>query len=105
MSFHATNFTVTLLLLLCFTVFTMGYRQTRPMESNVPAFYWLMAFFFTLVRAEETFDFRYILLGVSAGFILRFEFMNRFLTRVVRWVEMGVWLYILYRGFQILFFV
>lgn len=104
MSFQATNFTVTLLLLLCFTVFCMFYRQKRPVESNVPIINWILLLFFTLVRTEDTFDTRFILMGFAAALMLRFEFMNRFISKVARTVEMAIWIYVLYRGCQILFF-
>ncbi|HYZ86503.1 MAG TPA: hypothetical protein VE621_18960 [Bryobacteraceae bacterium] len=104
MSFRATNFTVMVLLLLAFTIFTMAYRQKRPLDSNVPFIYWILMFLFTLVRPEETWDLRLILVGAFAGLMLRFEFMNRWMARIVQWVEMAVWVYVLYRGCQIIFF-
>jgi hypothetical protein len=103
MSFRADNFSVTVLLLLAFTVFTMVFRQKRPLESNVPLLYWLLVLFFTFVRPEETFDLRFIILGVIAGFMLRFEFMNRFFVRMFGWAEMAVFAYILYRGVLLIF--
>ena len=36
------------------------------------------------------------------GTVVRFEFMNPFFIRLVKTVEVGVWCYVLYRGFQII---
>ncbi|MBI1897672.1 MAG: hypothetical protein HYZ57_00930 [Acidobacteria bacterium] len=100
--FRATNFTVTLLLLLAFTIFMAGFRQRKPLENNWPLLYWLLVVFFTLVRPEETFNFSIILVGLACGMLLRFEFMNDFFVKTVKVVEMLVWLYILWRGFEMI---
>jgi hypothetical protein len=43
-----------------------------------------------------------VLAGLAAGMLLRFEFMNTFFVKVVKGFEIVIWLYILYRGFEII---
>jgi len=102
MNFRATNFSVTVLLLMALTIFMVGVRNKRPLDNNWPLIYWILAFLFTLVREEETYNFNLILLGLGAGLMLRFEFMNPFFVRLLKLVEMVVWGYVLYRGFQMI---
>ena len=102
MSFRATNFSVTVLLLIALTIFMVGVRNKKPLDNNWPLIYWILAFLFTVMREEETYNLNIILLGVGAGFLLRFEFMNPFFVRLVKTVEIGVWAYVIYRGFQMI---
>jgi hypothetical protein len=102
--FHATNFSVTVLLLLAFTVFIMGVRQRRPVENNWPFLYWILVMFFTLVRPEETYHPNIVLFGLCCGMLLRFEFMNTWITKGVRVLEMCVFAYVLVRGVNIIFY-
>lgn len=104
MNFRATNFSITVLLLIALTVFMMGVRNKKPLDNNWPLIYWLLAFIFTVVREEETYNLNIILVGLGAGFLLRFEFMNTFFIRLVKTVEIGVWAYVIYRGFQIILY-
>lgn len=102
MHFNANNFTVSVLLLMAVTVFMIGVRIRKPLENNWLLFYWMAMTAFTLTRHEASFDFRYILVGLIAGLMLRFEFMNRTFTRMVMVVEMAAFAYVLLAGFQIL---
>ena len=104
MSFRATNFSVTVLLLIALTIFMAGVRNKKPLDNNWPLIYWLLAFLFTLVREEDTYNLNIILVGLAAGFLLRFEFMNKFFIRLVKTVEIGVWAYVIYRGFQMVLY-
>jgi hypothetical protein len=104
MNFRATNFSVAVLLLIAATVFMIGVRNRKPLDNNWPLMYWIAAFFFTLVREEDTFNINIILAGLAAGMLLRFEFMNPFLVRLVKLVELAVWGYVIYRGFQIILY-
>jgi hypothetical protein len=98
MVFHATNFSVTVLLLLAFTVFMMGVRQRKPLENNWPLIYWVLMLTFTYVRSEETFNIMAVAAGMTAGLMLRFEFMNNVFIKGMKIVEMVVWCYVLLRG-------
>lgn len=102
--FRANNFTVTVLLLMAFTIVVIRVRQCKPLENTWPLVYWVLVLFFTVVRPEETFNLAIITAGVVAGFLLRFEFMNTFFTRAVKVVEYGVWSYVIIRGMNICFY-
>src|SRR3954454_20962420 len=102
MSFRATNFSVTVLLLIALTIFMAGLRNRKPLDTSWPLIYWFLAFLFTLVREEDTFNINIVLVGVVTGLLLRFEFMNPFFVRLVKLVELAVQIYIVYRGFQII---
>jgi hypothetical protein len=101
MVFHASNFSVVVLLLLAFTVFMMGVRQRKPLENNWPLTYWALMLAFTYVRPEETFNILAIGAGLTSGLMLRFEFMNTIVTKGLKYVEMGIWCYVLIRGVDI----
>ena len=101
MAFEATNFSVIILLLLAFTIFMMRVRQHKPLENNWPLIYWVLMLTFTYVRPEESFNILVIGAGLTAGLMLRFEFMNTAITKGMKWIEMGIWGYVLIRGVDI----
>lgn len=98
MDFRATNFTVTMGLLVAFTIFMMGVRSKKPLENNWPMLYWALLLFITVIRAEDTFNLPIVMVGVICGMLLRFEFLNKPFAAVFRTIETGVWLYVIYRG-------
>jgi hypothetical protein len=102
MGFRATNFTVAVLLLMALTIFMAWLRNKKPLDNSWPLIYWFMVFLFTLVREEDTYNLNIILVGLVAGLMLRFEFMNAFFIRLMKTIELLVWGYVLYRGYQII---
>jgi hypothetical protein len=100
MSFHATNFTVSILLLMALTLFIAGVRVRKPVENNWVLFYWILVTVVTITN-PDLYDFRVIAAGLAAGLLVRFEFMSGAITRLVLIVEMCVWAYILYRSWLI----
>lgn len=96
MGFRATNFTVSVLLLMAATFFMMVVRMRKPVESSWPFLYWVGVAVATLSNQDLALDFRIVLGGLIAGLMLRFEFLSRSLINVVMAVEMLVWIYILY---------
>ncbi|HUS06099.1 MAG TPA: hypothetical protein VMZ52_07385 [Bryobacteraceae bacterium] len=97
----ATNFTVTVGLLVAFTIFIFFVRSQKPLEDNWPFLYWFLVLFFTLVRAEDTFNFNFVLVGLFCGLLLRFEFLNPLLVKLIRGIELVVFGYIVFRGVEI----
>jgi hypothetical protein len=95
MHFNANNFTVSVLLLMALTVFMISVRLRKPYENNWLLVYWLLIAGVTITRPEALFDFRIAGVGVIAGLMLRFEFMNRAFSKVVMAIEMIVFAYIL----------
>ena len=102
MSFHATNFTVSILLLLALTVFMAVVRTRKPLENNWVLFYWMLVTFVTIANPAEIFDFRFVLIGLMAGLVLRFEFMNRTFTRLAMTVEMFAFAYVFFCGWAVI---
>jgi len=102
MNFRATNFSFTVLLLIALTIFMMFVRNKKRLDNSWPLIYWLMVVMFTIVREEDTFQLPIIAIGLLAGMLLRFEFMNIFFIRLVKSVEVVIWCYVIYRGFQII---
>jgi hypothetical protein len=98
MSFHATNFTVSILLLMVLTAFMAVVRIRTPLENNWLLFYWILMAFVTMVNAAEVIDVRILVVGVVAGLLLRFEFMNRTFAGFVIAVELSVMAYLLFCG-------
>ncbi len=101
MNFHATNFTVTVLLLIAFTVFMAIVRNKKPIDISWPLVYWGILLVFTVVRPEESFDYRIVIVGLAAALLLRFEFMNAFFVKLCRVIEFCVMVYVVLRGFQV----
>ena len=104
MSFRATDFTVSILLIMCLTVAMAIIRNKKPLENNWPLFYWVFVTMISFRYPDQTFDPRYILIGLAAGLLLRFEFLGGGFGKLVMLVEACVWVYILYRGFDIILF-
>jgi hypothetical protein len=100
MDFRATNFGVTMLLLVAFTIFIVGVRSKKPLENNWPLLYWILLVVVVTVRLEDTFSMPMVLLGLACGLALRCEFMNGAVARLLRTVELCVWAYIVYCGFD-----
>jgi hypothetical protein len=100
--FRATNFAVTTLLLIAFTVFMAVVRQKKGLDNNWPVLYWLLVVVFTIVRSEETFSFEFILVGFGAALMLRFEFMNELFVKFFRLLELVAFVYVIYRGMEII---
>jgi hypothetical protein len=99
MSFQASNFTVSVILLMAFTIGMIIVRGRKPLENNWPLYYWMIILLFTLTW--ESWDERLILVGAIAGLILRFEFLGESFVKMFRFVEICVWVYILYAGLHL----
>jgi hypothetical protein len=99
MSFNATNFTVSILLLMALTIFMGFVRARKPVDNNWPFFYWVLVAVLTISH-PDLFDFRVIAVGLIAGLLLRFEFMNRGLMSVAMVDETFVGVYILYASWK-----
>jgi hypothetical protein len=102
MSFRATNLTVSIILIMCLTAFMAIIRNKKPFENNWLLFYWMFMTIVSFRYPDETFDPRFILIGLAAGLLLRFEFLGRGFGKLVMLVEACVWGYIFYRGFEII---
>ena len=102
MGFHATNFTVSVLLTMAVTVFMIFLRMRKPVENSWVMIYWIGVTMATLARPEDLYDYRIIFIGLAAGLMLRFEFMNRVFTRMTMIVEMAIFAYVIYASWIII---
>lgn len=100
--FHATNYTVSILLLMVLTVFMAFVRARSPLESNWLLFYWALIAVISFRYPQETFRPEIILVGVATGLLLRFEFINEAFARFFRFIELLIFGYIIYTGFLII---
>ena len=101
MSFNATNYTVSIVLIMALTLFMAGLRMRKPLENNWVFLYWIFITVISFRYPDDTFDPRIIMIGLAAGLMLRFEFLGRSIMNLVRFIEACVWAYILYMGFVI----
>jgi hypothetical protein len=99
MLFRATNYTVGIVLLMALTLFVAGLRMRKPLDSNWPLLYWVLLTLISLRYPGETFQPKIIMVGLGAGLLLRFEFVGSLMANLLRTVEIGVWVYVLYTGF------
>jgi hypothetical protein len=91
-----TDYTVLMLLLMAFTIGMIVVRIRKPADNNWPAIYWALILVIALRWPEAGWNPRAVMTGAAAGFLVRFEFMNDMLVRLLRLVEFGVWIYILH---------
>ena len=96
MRFHATNYTVSILLLMCVTFFIAQLRWRKSLENNWPMFYWAFVALLSLKYPEETFDPQIVLAGLAVGALLRLEFIGGWVTKLLKVVELGFFGYIVY---------
>jgi hypothetical protein len=85
-SFQATPYTVTTALMVGFAVFVLYVRSKNWLESNVPIIFYILMIIY--MRAVDGLVPMWLMLaGLGFGAMLRFEFMNPFLTKSVRFLE------------------
>jgi hypothetical protein len=89
------------MLLMAVTLATVIVRMRAGTDANWPFIYWIAMTLLCFRYPQETFNPRIILIGLAAGLLLRFEFLNRIVANLVNFVEVCVWAYILYMGFII----
>jgi hypothetical protein len=98
MGFAATNYTVSMLLLMAFTVGMMIVRGKKPLDNNWPLFYWILVLLVSIRWPSDFWEFHVVLAGAVAGAMLRYEFMNRHFVWLFRFIELAVQIYMLYFG-------
>ena len=86
---------VTAVLIIAFGVFVMYTQWKNWFDSNLPIIFYV-AFFGFMQSVDGVVPFWLICTGFGLAMILRFEFMNTGLTRVVKFLEMGALAAILY---------
>ncbi len=91
--------TVTTGLLVAFAILVIFIRSKTWLDSNVPLFFYAIMIFYTRA-VDSRVPFLLILVGLGASLLLRFEFMNTFMIRAVKYLEMAVLAVIIYLCMQ-----
>jgi hypothetical protein len=86
---------VTAILIIAFGVFVMYTQWKNWFDSNLPIIFYV-AFFGFMQSVDGVVPFWLIGAGFGLAMILRFEFMNTGLTRVVKFLELGTMAAMLY---------
>jgi hypothetical protein len=79
---------VTAVLIIAFGVFVMYTQWKNWFDSNLPLIFYIVFFGF-MQSVDGAVPFWLICTGFGLALILRFEFMNIGLTRVVKFLELG----------------
>ncbi len=103
MGFELTNFTVSILFLLGWCVFTIYGRVTGPLHGNGPLTFWIVLTAITLKWPGANWKFEYVAAGLVLCLLLRFEFMNDTFATIIRVLEMVAFGYVLFYGVQLLY--
>jgi len=96
MGFTADVFSVTTLLLVAFALFVIFIRTKNWLDSNVPIIYYVAMIIYVRSIDNPRLPLWVILVGFALGGLLRFEFMNTVLTRIVKGLEMATLAVIIY---------
>ncbi len=86
---------VTAILIIAFGLFVMYTQWKNWFDSNLPIIFYVVFFGF-MQSIDGGVPFWLICVGFGLALVLRFEFMNTGLTRVVKFLEMGALGAILY---------
>lgn len=87
MGFRATPLSISTLLLIALDVWVIYMLTRRKSDSNLPLIFYLFLFVYTRVIPDSMNSYLFFA-GVVLALILRFEFMNRFFTKMVLLAEM-----------------
>ncbi len=86
---QTTPFNVTTVLLIAFAVLVVWTRWKGRLDSNVPLFFY--GFMLVYVNAQDgRLQPWMIYVAIGLGLLLRFEFMNRKLTQLIRFCELSL---------------
>jgi len=97
------GFSVTTGLMMAFAAFVIFTRMRNWLDSNVPVFFYVGLLAYQKWAAEiSKVPWWLILVSLGLGLTLRFEFMNAFFTKFVKFLEMGTLAVIIYLLFTTL---
>ena len=96
MAIRLTDSGVLAIIMMVITTWIAAARWKLPSESN-----WPLLFFIGLVIYQkmypEVVDSYPIFIGIVCAGMIRFEFMNSRFVNVIRWVELLMFLYVIWR--------
>ena len=83
---HSDASTVTTGLLVAFAILVMFIRTKNWLDSNVPLIFYAIMIAYTRA-VDSRVPVLLILIGLGLSLLLRFEFMNNAMTRLIRYLE------------------
>ena len=86
---------VTTVLMAAFALFVIYTRLRNWLESNVPILYYFFLIIY-MKAVDGSVPLWLSVAGLSCALILRFEFMNEFFTRALKFIEMALLAVIIY---------
>lgn len=99
MGFQATPYTITTALMVAFALFVIYIRSKNWLDSNVPLFFYVLMIMY--MRAVDGIVPMWLMLGgLGMTLLLRFEFMNPFLTKSVKFLEFCALVGMIYLGMR-----
>jgi hypothetical protein len=102
MWFEFNTFNLVTLGLMVATVLLAILRFRLPLDSNLPLTYYLFLLGYWHGSSYDL-DGYWVLTGFLCGMLLRFEFLGGAFARLVRTMELAVFVYVLSRGTLLLF--
>ena len=91
--------TVTTGLLVAFAILVIFIRTKNWLDSNLPLFFYAVMIAYTRA-VDSRVPILLILVGLGLSLLLRFEFMNTVMIRIVRYLEIAVLIGIVYLSVQ-----
>ncbi len=89
MGFQATPLNVVILLLIAFAIYTLSFLAKGRFDSNLPLVFYVALIAFINISGQNLVNVYLFCGGLLAALILRFEFMNGVVTRVIWVAAMG----------------
>jgi hypothetical protein len=99
MGYQATPYTVTTALMVAFALFVIYVRVKNWLDSNVPLFFYVILIVY-MQAVDGIVPVWLIMAGFGLTMLLRFEFLNPFLTKSVKFLEICALVGMVYLGMR-----
>jgi hypothetical protein len=97
-----TTFNLTTLVLLSLTVWILVVRHRSKLDNNWPLFYYIALVAYSR-KFEETIDPTPVLVAVAMALLLRFEFLDGWILKAIKFVETAILVWVMWRCLQLVF--
>jgi hypothetical protein len=87
MNFEATPLNVTTMLLIAFAIYVLHFLAKKKLDSNLPLLFYITLLIYINFSGRSLNPYLFAA-GLSLALLLRFEFLNGALTKLVLWLEM-----------------
>ena len=99
MGFRATPYTVTTALMVAFALLVIYVRMKNWLDSNVPLYFYVILIVY-MRAVDGTVPVWLIVAGFGLTMLLRFEFLNPFFTKSVKFLEICALSGMIYLGMR-----